>query len=52
MAYEDKQGNGSDSGSDEDFIKEARDGLKSCVEDESDERSKMMDDLKFCTLDQ
>jgi hypothetical protein len=38
--------------SDEDLIKESREGLQACIEDESNERNKMLDDLRFATLDQ
>jgi len=48
MAYAEKSG----SSSNEKLIEEARKGLKSCIDDEADERAKMMDDLRFCTLDQ
>ena len=34
------------------LLKQARERLKDCVDDESIERSKMRDDLDFCTLDQ
>jgi len=36
----------------EKILKQAREQLKLCVEEESTERAKMLDDLKFCTLDQ
>ncbi len=34
------------------LLKEIRDGLKACIDDEDSERQKMLDDLRFCTLDQ
>lgn len=34
------------------IIKESRDGLKSQIDEESIERALMLDDLRFCTLDQ
>ena len=37
---------------DKEFLAEARERLKNCVEDENTERAKMQDDLDFCTLDQ
>lgn len=37
---------------DKDILDEARKHLKECIEQESSERAKMMDDLRFCTLDQ
>ena len=45
MAYEEKEDK-------KDIIEQSRKGLLLCKDDESDERAKMMDDLKFCTLDQ
>jgi hypothetical protein len=51
MAYEQKAAAKADE-KDEDILKEARDCLKQCVEEESSERAKMLDDLRFCTLDQ
>jgi hypothetical protein len=45
MAYEEKADK-------KDIIEQSRKGLLLCKDDESDERAKMMDDLKFCTLDQ
>ncbi len=38
--------------SDKDILKAARDDLKDCVDEESDERKLMLDDIRFCTLDQ
>ena len=38
--------------SDEDILKEARENIKLCIDEESQERAKMQDDLRFCTLDQ
>lgn len=37
---------------DKDILDKAREDLKSCVDEESIERNKMEDDLRFCTLDQ
>ena len=37
---------------DERILRESREGLQSCIEAESDEREKMLDDLRFATLDQ
>ena len=37
---------------DEAILKEAHERLKDCIEDEGTERAKMLDDLRFCTLDQ
>ena len=34
------------------IIEEARRHLKECIDEESQERHKMLDDLRFCTLDQ
>ena len=39
-------------GEDKELLKEIRDGLKECIDDEESERKKMLDDLRFCTLDQ
>jgi len=53
MDYEDDKGpevEGSES--DEKILKEARKLLRLCRDDEDSERVKMMDDLRFCTLDQ
>ena len=38
--------------SDKDILEDAKKYLKECVDEEASERSKMMDDLRFCTLDQ
>lgn len=38
--------------SDEKILETARQRLKDCIDDESIERKKMEDDLRFCTLDQ
>lgn len=38
--------------SDKKLLDQARDRLKLCYDAESDERHKMLDDLRFCTLDQ
>lgn len=37
---------------DNDILQESRDGLKACIEDEQQQRTLMLDDLKFATLDQ
>ena len=34
------------------LLQESLDGLKVCIDDEDIERKKMLDDLRFCTLDQ
>src|SRR3990167_11095917 len=58
MAYEKKQdgtkepANDSAQESDDDILKYAREGLKECIDEESSERAKMRDDLRFATLDQ
>jgi hypothetical protein len=53
MPYEEKEAaKADDKKGGEKILKEARDYLKECVEEESSERAKMLDDLKFCTLDQ
>lgn len=36
----------------EKLLEAIRDGLKECIDDEADERKKMLDDLIFCTVDQ
>ena len=51
MAYEEKEEEGSKS-PDKKLLDQALKHLKECIDDESDERAKMMDDLLFCTLDQ
>src|SRR6185295_10160827 len=38
--------------SDKKFIEEARKALKEDIDDNSSERAKMLDDIRFCTLDQ
>lgn len=50
MAYESEAEN--NKSPDEKTMEEARKYLKECIDDESGERAKMMDDLRFCTLDQ
>jgi hypothetical protein len=37
---------------DQAILKEAQDRLKACIDYEDNERAKMLDDLRFCTLDQ
>lgn len=37
---------------DKDILEDARKYLKECIDEESNERAKMLDDLRFCTLDQ
>lgn len=49
--YEEKESAGKEE-SDEDILEDARKYLKQCVNDEDPERTKMKDDLRFCTLDQ
>lgn len=34
------------------LLKTARENLKACIDEESEERKKMLDDLRFCTLEQ
>lgn len=46
MAYQEKEE------SEQDILQAARDAIKECVDEESIERAKMLDDLKFCTLEQ
>ena len=36
----------------EKILKDSLEGLKACIDDEDEERKKMEDDLRFCTLDQ
>jgi hypothetical protein len=48
MAYE----SNNDKSGDDKLMEDARKYLRQCIDDEFDERAKMMDDLKFCTLDQ
>ena len=48
MAYDAESNKKGDDG----VIEEARKLLRYCMDDESAERAKMMDDLRFCTLDQ
>jgi hypothetical protein len=50
MAYEEKPGAKGES--DADIIENARKCLKECIDAEAPERANMLDDLKFCTLDQ
>ena len=53
MAYEEKKQASTDGAeSDEDILRYAREGLKACIDEESIERAKMRDDLRFATLDQ
>ena len=54
MAYEKKkkQAPKTEKTEDEKILEQARNRLKSCIEDEEDERKLMLDDLKFSTLDQ
>ena len=58
MAYEEKEeavndGNATDGTSgDEKILIESREGLQACIEDEHDQREKMLDDLRFAALDQ
>ncbi len=51
MAEEEKRSTNADE-TDEEILEECRENLKACIDDEEDERGKMMDDLEFCTLDQ
>ena len=51
MAYDDKEADKGKS-EDEKILEESRKGLRLCIDDEAGLREKMMDDLKFCTLDQ
>ena len=37
---------------DEEILKSSREGLQKCIEDEHDERQKMLDDIHFVSLDQ
>ena len=50
MAYESEPE--SNKSADEKVMEEARKYLRQCIDDESGERAKMLDDLKFATLDQ
>ena len=50
MAYEEKEAAKADD--DKEILKKARDYLKECVDEESEERAKMQDDLRFASLDQ
>ena len=55
MAYEKEQSVGAveeEKGGDERILKDSRDGLKVCIDDEKQQRALMLDDLKFATLDQ
>jgi hypothetical protein len=54
MAYAKKEGDKpvKDEAEDERILREAREYLKECIDEEEDERIKMQDDLRFCTLDQ
>lgn len=54
MAYteEKEAGEPAKKDDDEEILKDARDYLKECIDEESPERAKMQDDLRFCTLDQ
>ena len=51
MAEEEKKEYG-EKETDEKILEDARKYLKECVDEESTERAMMMDDLRFCTLDQ
>ena len=51
--YADSADDAEYAGDDDKKILEAcRKGIKACVDEESTERAKMLDDLRFCTLDQ
>jgi hypothetical protein len=53
VAYKQKkEGAPAPKSEDDEILKSARDYLKECVDEESLERAKMQDDLRFCTLDQ
>ena len=52
MAYQKEEGEKPTETEDEKILREARDYLKSCIDEESGERSKMRDDLRFAALDQ
>ena len=51
MAYE-STGEAEATDDDKKILEEAREYLKQCVDEEDEERVKMQDDLRFCTLDQ
>ena len=51
-AYEKEEGEKPTKEEDEKILKEARDYLKLCIDEEEPERALMMDDLRFATLDQ
>lgn len=48
MAYEEKK----EKQTDEEILDDLRKNLVQCIDDEDEEREKMRDDLRFCTLDQ
>lgn len=48
MAYEEKK----EKQDDEEILEDLRKNLVQCIDDEDEEREKMRDDLRFCTLDQ
>ena len=50
MAYEEEEK--SEKSEDQKILDDAREYLKRCIDDEGPERAKMLDDLRFCTLDQ
>ena len=52
MAYQEKEGAKPSETEDEKILREAREYLKACIDEESGERSKMKDDLRFASLDQ
>ncbi len=54
MAYEEKQEGEKpkEKSEDEEILGDVRTYLKECIEEEDEERGKMLDDLRFCTLDQ
>src|SRR3990167_10936823 len=52
MAYQKEEGEKPSKTEDEKILEDARKYLKSCIDEESGERSKMKDDLRFCALDQ
>jgi hypothetical protein len=53
MAYEEKEAEeATDKSEDKKILDELRKGLNDCIEAESTERAKMLDDLRFAALDQ
>ena len=52
MAYEKEEKEGTDPSTDKKILETCQKELKLCVEEESEERAKMLDDLRFGTLDQ